>query len=400
MAKKFTVECALKRPHFYSAVVVAGHEGLHRQIRWVHILEISQHEPFINGGELVLSTGVGLQGDAQLQRTYLHQLIDLGASGLCIELGRYLQEIPVEMKEIANSANFPLIAFQKTVRFIDITEDIHSILFKQREALEESIIEEKQFYLKHAWLQDLIENKLQNEEQLRMELGYKHTTKEKLSLAICLIEFDNQVKIHHRKDLSIEVAISIRSFFRKSGIQPFILPRDNQLVLLLISLTPTIEKDIALVIQKFQQDWFATLQTTIGVGRSYNQLIEAHQSYNEAKQVLQIKQTLPHLSSFYKELGIYRMILQLPDNKLTHSFIDDQLKKVIDYDREHDTKLLHTLDTYLKNIDSRKQAAEHLFIHRQTFYQRLDKLKALLGDDFMHADRRVSLEFALLYMIT
>lgn len=55
------VRDVLKRKYFESAKLIAGHHGLERQVQWTHILEIKDFDTLINGGELILTTGVGLQ---------------------------------------------------------------------------------------------------------------------------------------------------------------------------------------------------------------------------------------------------------------------------------------------------------------------------------------------------
>ncbi|HZH61444.1 MAG TPA: PucR family transcriptional regulator ligand-binding domain-containing protein [Metabacillus sp.] len=61
----------------------------------------------------------------------VQQSINSNASGLCIELGTYISAIPQEIKNLADAHDFPIIVFSKEVRFIDITQEIHSLLIKK-----------------------------------------------------------------------------------------------------------------------------------------------------------------------------------------------------------------------------------------------------------------------------
>jgi len=122
---KLTIGEVLKHDLFKHAKVVAGSCGLSRPIRWVHILESRENTSFINGGELILSTGIGFGENVTKRLSYLNELIQCQAVGLCIELGPYIPEIPMDMLEIANHHGFPLIAFEQPVRFVDITLDLH-----------------------------------------------------------------------------------------------------------------------------------------------------------------------------------------------------------------------------------------------------------------------------------
>lgn len=55
----------LKRPVFRKAEVLASDRALERYVRWVHIMEVPEVGDLLNGGELVLTTGIGWQEGEQ-----------------------------------------------------------------------------------------------------------------------------------------------------------------------------------------------------------------------------------------------------------------------------------------------------------------------------------------------
>lgn len=128
---KLSVREILQNKHFGHAKVIAGKAGLFRPVRWVHVLEVTSIENLLNGNELILSTGIGWKGDKDTFSSLIQQSIDSNAAGLCIELGPFISKIPQEVIELADAHDFPLIVFQKEVRFIDITQEIHSLLIKK-----------------------------------------------------------------------------------------------------------------------------------------------------------------------------------------------------------------------------------------------------------------------------
>jgi len=134
MSKHSLLVCdVLKRKHFKSAKLIAGQQGLNRQVLWTHILEIKDFDTLINGGELILTTGVGLQLERETQIAYLQNLIRNGAAALCIEIGDYFDYVPVELVAMANAHDFPIIIFEEVVRFIDITQDLHTYIINQHQ---------------------------------------------------------------------------------------------------------------------------------------------------------------------------------------------------------------------------------------------------------------------------
>lgn len=126
-----TVGEILQSPHFRETMLLAGASGLNKPVKWVHILEVRENiDQLVNGHELILTTGVGFRdGDTAL--CFLKQLINKNVSGLCIELGTYFTQIPDTMIKLAEENQFPLVAFTKMIRFIDITHDLHTMIISR-----------------------------------------------------------------------------------------------------------------------------------------------------------------------------------------------------------------------------------------------------------------------------
>ncbi|WP_042202468.1 PucR family transcriptional regulator [Paenibacillus camerounensis] len=127
----FSVRDALRRPLFAEAEVIGGRNGLNRAVRWVHVLESASFESLIHGEEMILTTGMGASADIGASLAFMQNLIDKNAACLCIELGVYFSTIPQEMIDLAARHDFPLIVFTRTVRFVDITLDLHSLIINR-----------------------------------------------------------------------------------------------------------------------------------------------------------------------------------------------------------------------------------------------------------------------------
>src|ERR1700751_5735206 len=68
--------------------VIAGSSGLGARVRWVHVLELADAAHLLQGGELVLTTGVALPAEPALLARYATELAAAGVSALAVELGR------------------------------------------------------------------------------------------------------------------------------------------------------------------------------------------------------------------------------------------------------------------------------------------------------------------------
>jgi purine catabolism regulator len=107
--------------------VVAGADRLDTPVRWVHAIELTDVARLLRGGELVLSTGIALPDDDRLLTAYVTELAEVGVAGLAVELGRrYAGSLPGALVAAADQAGLPLIAFEREVAFIEITEAVHA----------------------------------------------------------------------------------------------------------------------------------------------------------------------------------------------------------------------------------------------------------------------------------
>ena len=107
--------------------VVAGADRLDTPVRWVHAIELTDVARLLRGGELVLSTGIALPDDDRLLTAYVTELAEVGVAGLAVELGRrYAGSLPDALVAAAKQAGLPLIAFEREVAFIEITEAVHA----------------------------------------------------------------------------------------------------------------------------------------------------------------------------------------------------------------------------------------------------------------------------------
>lgn len=109
--------------------LVAGESGLDRPVRWVHSAEVPDIATLLRGGELVLTTGIGLPADDAGVRAFVNDLAEVGVSGLIVELGRrYTASVPRVMAAAAQKAGMPLVELRRPTPFVQITEAVHALI--------------------------------------------------------------------------------------------------------------------------------------------------------------------------------------------------------------------------------------------------------------------------------
>jgi purine catabolism regulator len=107
--------------------VIAGADGLGARVRWVHVLELADAAHLLQGGEFVLTTGVALPAEPGLLARYATDLAAAGVSALAVELGRrYVGSLPPVLVQAAAGSGLTLIAFEREVPFVEITEAVHA----------------------------------------------------------------------------------------------------------------------------------------------------------------------------------------------------------------------------------------------------------------------------------
>ncbi|MEU9862295.1 PucR family transcriptional regulator [Streptomyces sp. NPDC047971] len=132
-----TVQRALELPGLRSGLpeVVAGADRLHRTVRWVHAGEVPNIASLLKGGELLLTTGLGLGTRPAEQRAFVRRLAERGIAALVVELGPRFSRLPATIVETARSAGLPLVQLHREVPFVAVTEEIHTEIVNGHYAL-------------------------------------------------------------------------------------------------------------------------------------------------------------------------------------------------------------------------------------------------------------------------
>ena len=126
------VRDVLNQPHFEKAECIAGKNGVHKNIKWVHVLEVMNAQKLLKGNELILTTGVTFQQSGKRFLQFIKELIAADCAGVCIEYGEYVQTVPEEVIVLADEMNFPIIVFHEEVRFVEITQNLHSLIINHQ----------------------------------------------------------------------------------------------------------------------------------------------------------------------------------------------------------------------------------------------------------------------------
>ncbi|MFE2849152.1 PucR family transcriptional regulator [Streptomyces scopuliridis] len=132
-----TVRRALELPGLRAGLpeVVACADRLDRTVRWVHAGEVPYIASLLKGGELLLTTGLGLGSRPAEQRVFVRRLAERGIAALVVELGSRFDRLPATIVETARAAGLPLVQLHREVPFVSVTEEVHTEIVNGHYAL-------------------------------------------------------------------------------------------------------------------------------------------------------------------------------------------------------------------------------------------------------------------------
>lgn len=134
-----TVADAMKQSVMQQARLVAGSDGLARQIRWVTIVEVIEDVSRLQEGEFLITTAYGWEADSDLGRRLLEGLAAQGLSGVAIQTGFYLAAIPRPLIELADELGLPVFELPSQLNFSMVTRELlEQVVNEQFRALEYS----------------------------------------------------------------------------------------------------------------------------------------------------------------------------------------------------------------------------------------------------------------------
>jgi purine catabolism regulator len=126
-----TVREILTLPVLDGSAVVAGHAGLTRPVSGVNVMEVPDIESFVRAGELMLTTAYPLREHPEDLGDLVRTLARRGLAALAVKSGRYLDELPPAMIQVADELDFPLIALTGNTSFNDVIGAVLAVVLSE-----------------------------------------------------------------------------------------------------------------------------------------------------------------------------------------------------------------------------------------------------------------------------
>ncbi|MCU0265737.1 MAG: PucR family transcriptional regulator [Actinomycetia bacterium] len=108
---------------------LAGPDGRDREVRWVAVSELEDPGPFLEGGELLLTTGLRLpDDDAAVLDGYVTRLVDAGVTALGLGVGLSHADVPAPLVAAAEQRGLPLLEVPARTPFIAVSKAVSALL--------------------------------------------------------------------------------------------------------------------------------------------------------------------------------------------------------------------------------------------------------------------------------
>ncbi|WP_430330758.1 PucR family transcriptional regulator [Rhodococcus sp. ACT016] len=126
-----TVRWVLAQPDLFLRLC-GGASGLDRDIEFAITTELSDPSPWLSGGELLLTTGLGAPSGADGYEDYVRRLFDAGVAAVGFGVGLTHAELPEELIAAADRIGLPLLEVPLPTPFAAVTKRVMDSLAEQR----------------------------------------------------------------------------------------------------------------------------------------------------------------------------------------------------------------------------------------------------------------------------
>lgn len=360
----------------YQMNLIAGEMGMSNIVKWVHSVEDITVADYLKGYELVFTTGIGNLGKRERLLKFAERLKENNSSGLVINIGPYIHNVPQELIDYCNDNDFPLFTVPWEVKLVEITRSFCEKIIDSEENEKSLGSTMKDFifypfkrekilpYLERSgFKRNLIYNVLIFGMEEHCTSGVKRVINEKYYM---------QLKFYVEKELN------------KITEKYIMFSYENLLIVILVENSLDKIKELAnnVLYKKFGTNF----SLHIGIGSNKENLNNIEANFQKALSVYNMSVTNNEKVLFYDDLGVYKIFLSVSDNKILKDFFYDTLGNIVEYDKSTNNNYYEFIEQYIDNDASIQKITETLFVHRNTIHYKIKKIKELTGLDLRNID--------------
>lgn len=369
----------------YDISLIAGEKGLRNIVSWVHMVETEDASCFLDGKEIAFITGVGLKEDNSLFRL-VKTIFEHNASGIIINIGPFIEDIPSEIISFCNDNSFPLFTVPWKIHLAEIIKIFCSTISKDEQhalqissAFKNAILFPKQEELYTVYL---------SQNGFMPSWCYN-------ACAIRIADENDSVPAINRLE---SICFGLENYLTHHKHKLFAtFPNNDEILVVIANHTSDECKKVTDDIISYLELSLAKNESyLIGVGRATKSIRCLFKSYNQAHAIQKLNRNSSSKNSniSYNDMGLYRLLIGIEDPDIIRDYYANTLKPLEEYDKANSSDLCKILKTYLLHDGSVKETADELFVHRNTINYKLNKISELLDADLSSMETRVQLYLA------
>lgn len=378
------LEELLRLPTLRYMKLLAGKGGLDRIVTWPYVCQMSSFSEWVQGGELIFFTGVGMKLDDESLITFVMQGDEKNCAGLVFFKSEYIKGISERVLSLANQLSLPVFEIPWEVKLVDITKEVSGfILSRQNE---------------FGSLQTIAENLLsENPEAAELAAGdaQRFGFDPKLPHFVALLSAENAGSTSGPESFFYNL---VEDYFAHSPASVLCVPHGGAALLLLPSKSGMEEKGQLESICDLLLDRFSGVRVRCGVGRAYKSAPELKESLRDAQKAFKFTSASPSAKAVqtYRSLGVYRLFFEVSRQKALEDFYSDVMGPLIEYDRQNNTEFVKTLKVYFENKLNHNKTARDLYIHRNSLTYRVTRIEEILGRSLRDPQALIELQLCTL----
>ena len=347
----------------YKMRMEAGSGGWSNSISWLLVLEELTIIHNFTGKELAVTTGLGFQKEEDMLEL-VEELSAHNSSGLIVNTGFYVKEIPESVKNFCDANDFPLLTVPWEIILADLIKDLTIRIFVQS-STDEQISGALIHAIEQPEAQDLYTRDLLPHYDLDG------------TFQVALISTGDLDKMDtvERKRIAYRMHLYLTNLTHNGHFFYYA----SYFVVIMNAIG---EEESEQILESFAERIRVKMQDRrvyIGVSDQVKDIGNLHLAYKRARAAVEMAVKRERNLQYFDRMGMYRMLYLVEDRALLRDLSDKPLAPLIEYDREHDGEYVATLESYLQCGGSIKAMSEELFIHRNTILYRMSNIKKLLG---------------------
>lgn len=380
-----TLREIVKQVEHLEMKLVAGEEGLDREVLWTHMVDSDTISAFLQGQELTFTTGIGISEKLPLLKL-VQEVYRNGASGIVINIGPYVDKIGQDVLDFANEKEFPVFEVPWKIHMAEIMRIICFAITKEQQSRIEVTAALNNAFLCPA-----------QEELYVFPLMRKGYLADSVYTAVTIrVEVQkNTVAGERMEQLHSQLGSHLRCNYKRI----LCCAQEKQLVLVLCDYTGQERKHVlTYIFQHFCNELKKEETAVFCVGNQAEELRQLHKSYETANQMAEVSALgrIPgeevygrHKMIVYKNAGIFRILFALKDEEVMQEYVRDTVQPLLEYDALHNTDLAGVLQCYLRHDGSLQDTANELIVHRNTVNYKINKASEILEMDLTRLENRL-----------